>query len=169
MTIELKTYTVSELHAQLQALIDQGQGDVPVCATDCRGRYPFEAYTVLNRSGYTDALLIYVRPDAHFAPPDPLPLNWGAERVADWNAEADSVKQRCGAFADRHHKDVPSSYSMRAALERIWNTSSPDASAHLPELRGITEAAFGDRLVAIAGEALGRSGQSSNPDALPVS
>lgn len=102
MTIELKTYTVADLHAQLQALIDDGKGHVPVCATDCRGRYPFQAYTVLNKSGYTDALLIYVRPDAHFATPSPLPRHWGSDRVTKWNAEADSVKQQCGAFADRH-------------------------------------------------------------------
>lgn len=99
MTIELKTYTFADLHAQLQALIDRGLGNVPVCATDCRARYPFEAYTVLDQSGYTDALLIYVRPDAHFAERDPLPINWGSDRVATWNQEADSIKARCGAFA----------------------------------------------------------------------
>lgn len=99
MTIQLPTITVRELHAQLQSLIDQGKGDVPVCATDCRARYPFQAYTVLNQSGYTDALLIYVRPDAHFAQRNPLPLNWGASRVDEWNAEADTIKGRCGAFA----------------------------------------------------------------------
>jgi hypothetical protein len=99
MATELNTYTVAELHAQLQALIDQGKGDLPVCATDCRARYPFQAYTVLNPSGYTDALLIYVRPDAHFAQRHPLPRNWSENRVAEWNAEADTIKQRCGAFA----------------------------------------------------------------------
>ncbi len=99
MTIELNTYTVAELHSQLQALIDQGKGDVPVCATDCRARYPFQAYTVLNQSGHTDALLIYVRHDAHFAQRDPLPHNWSESRVAEWNAEADTTKQGCGAFA----------------------------------------------------------------------
>ena len=99
MPIEIKTMTVADLHAQLQALMDQGLGNVPVCATDCRARYPFQAYTVLNASGYTDAMLIYVRPDAHFAQRDPLPPNWGPRRVAEWNQEADAVKQRCGAFA----------------------------------------------------------------------
>lgn len=93
MTIEIKTMTVAELHAQLQALVDKGQGDLPVCATDCVARYPFQAYTVLNQSGYTDALLIYVRPDAHFAQRDPQPRNWSADRVAAWNAAADEVRQ----------------------------------------------------------------------------
>lgn len=99
MAAELTAYTVAELHAQLQTLMDRGLGDVPVVATDCRARYPFQAYTVLNQSGYTDALLIRVRPDAHFAPKSPLPLNWSARRTADWNAEADRVKSACGAFA----------------------------------------------------------------------
>ena len=99
MTIELQTYTVAELHAQLQTLVDRGLGNIPVCATDCRARYPFQAYTVLCPSGYTDTLLIYVRPDAHFAQRSPLPINWGSARVADWNAEADAIKARCGAFA----------------------------------------------------------------------
>lgn len=93
MAIELPTITIAELHKQLQAYIDQGLGDVPVVATDCRGHYPFQAYTVLNQSGYTDALLLYVRPDAHFAQRDPLPLNWGPSRVAEWNAEADRSRR----------------------------------------------------------------------------
>ena len=98
MAIELPTITIAELHKQLQAYIDQGLGETPVVATDCRGRYPFQAYTVLNQSGYTDALLLYVRPDAHFSQRDPLPLNWGPSRVAEWNEEADRVKGTCGAF-----------------------------------------------------------------------
>lgn len=156
MTIELKTMTVAELHAQLQALLDDGKGDLPVCATDCRARYPFQAYTVLDQSGYADALLIYVRPDAHFAQPDPLPLNWGPSRVQEWNSHADAIKERCGAFADRHHDCVPSSYAMKVGLEKIWNSGHPDAPEYMPELRGMTEGAFGNRLMAIAGEALGR-------------
>ena len=155
VTIELKTMTVADLHAQLQALIDAGKGNVPVCATDARARYPFQAYTVLNQSGYTDALLIYVRPDAHFAERDPLPLNWGPHRVQKWNDEADATKASCGAFADKHLDGVPSSYDMKAALQKIWNSGHPDACQHMPELRGISEAAFGDRLVKIAGKALG--------------
>lgn len=94
MTIQLHTYTVAELHAQLQALIDKGEGSLPVCATDCRGRYPFQAYTVLNQSGYTDALLIYVRPDAHFEQRDPLPINWGPNQVHGWNEEADTIDRK---------------------------------------------------------------------------
>lgn len=115
MTIELPTVTVAELHAQLQALIEQGKGELPVCATDCRARYPFQAYTVLNQSGYTDALLIYVRPDAHFAQRDPLPINWGPSRVREWNAEADTIKQRCGAFADGR----PSLAASRTIIEGL--------------------------------------------------
>lgn len=99
MTIELKTITVGELHAQLAHLIDQGLQDLPVCATDCRARYPFTAYTVLNPSGYVDALLICPRPDAYFAQRDPLPVNWSPTRVTEWNEIAQEVKRRRGAFA----------------------------------------------------------------------
>ncbi len=45
---------------------------------------------------------------------------------------------------------------MKDALEKIWNSGHPDASLHVPELVGITEAGFSDRLVEIAGDALGR-------------
>lgn len=40
MAFELPTITIAELHKKLQAYIDQGLGDVPVVATDGRGRYP---------------------------------------------------------------------------------------------------------------------------------
>lgn len=157
MTIELKAFTVAELHAQLADLVASGHGHLPVCATDCRARYPFQAYTVPSPSGSLDALLIYVRPDAHFAQPDPLPSHWGPSRVGEWNELADEVKARCGAFADRHLPNVPSCYEMRKALEAIHESGHPDAPDHVPELRGITEAAFGDRLVRLAGGAIGRS------------
>lgn len=119
MTIELKTHTVSDLYEQFKVLVERGEGGIPVCATDCRGRYPFTAYTVLNQSGYTDALLIYVRPDAHFAQLDPLPMNVGANRINEMNAEADRVKTTCGAFAGKHHPQAPSAQNMKAALEDI--------------------------------------------------
>ena len=93
MTIELKTMTVADLHAQLQALMDAGHGDVPVCATDAAARFPFQMYPVRNTSGYVDALLIRVRPDAHFAQRDPLPPNWSQSRVLRWNDEADAIKK----------------------------------------------------------------------------
>lgn len=46
--------------------------------------------------------------------------------------------------------------AFRQALERIWNAGHPNADAHCPELRGLSEAAFGEHLVLIAGHALGR-------------
>ncbi|EDC3150127.1 hypothetical protein HZM05_002802 [Salmonella enterica] len=103
MTTQIEVMTVAELHTQLQQLVDDGFGDIPVCATDLRARYPFQAYTVLNPAGYTDALLINVRPDAHFTRKEPLPVNWGNNRVADWNTNADAVRQACGTFADTPH------------------------------------------------------------------
>lgn len=99
MPIELRTITVAELHRQLGELIAQGYSDLPICATDCRARYPFQACTVLDASGNLDALLLYVRPDARFAQREPLPIGWGPERVAGWNQEADQVVATSGAFA----------------------------------------------------------------------
>lgn len=148
MTIELKTYTVEDLNALTADLLKQGHQSLPVCATDCRARYPFEAYTVLNQSGYTDALLLYVRPDAHFADRDPLPLSWGVDRVKGWNREADTIKGRCGAFGDRHLDRGPSFAGMKAALEEIWNSTQPG--------EGHSDSDASDRLVKIAGQALGR-------------
>ncbi|EIH9821658.1 hypothetical protein RA06_001064 [Escherichia coli] len=100
MATEIEVMTVAELHSQLQQLVDEGLGDIPVCATDLRARYPFKAFTVLSTAGYTEALLINVRPDAHFSRKEPQPANWGKNRVAEWNSDADAVRQSCGAFAD---------------------------------------------------------------------
>lgn len=155
MTIELHTITVAEQYALLKDLMQRGLGDIPVCATDCRGRYPFQAYTVLNQSGYTDALLIYVRPDAHFAQPEPLPINWAQNRVAGWNREADTIKQRCGAFGDRHHANAPPYHDMKAALEKISASGRHDAPAHLPKMLGVGETEHAELMVKIADTALG--------------
>lgn len=161
MTIELKTITVGELHAQLAHLVEQGMQDLPVCATDCRARYPFSAYTVLNPSGYVDALLIYVRPDAHFAQRDPLPRNWGPSRVAEWNEIADEVKRRCGAFGDRHLPDVAPAHELRKALERIYDSAHPEADQHMPELRGLTEFAYAQWVASTAGTVLGHAARAA--------
>lgn len=99
MTIELKSYTVAELHAYLQTLIERGQGYLPVVATDCRARYPFQLYTVSNASGYPDALLINVRPDAHFETRLDRPMHWSDDCEQRWNTGADIIKARAGAFA----------------------------------------------------------------------
>lgn len=102
--IKIDAMTVQQLHAQLQSLMDRGLGNLPVVATDCRARYPFQAYTVSNQSGYTDALLIYVRPDAHFVSRGEAPASaladreWLEYRAHTWNAEADETKAACGAF-----------------------------------------------------------------------
>ena len=92
MTIEIETMTVARLHAQLQALMDDGKGYLPVCATDCVVRFPFQAYTVLTPSGYTDSLLLYVRPDARFKRPDPVPMHWTDSRANEWNGQLDEVQ-----------------------------------------------------------------------------
>lgn len=156
MTIELKTITVGELHAQLVDLVQRGLQDLPVCATDCRARYPFQAYTVQNPSGYTDALLIYVRPDAHFAQREPLPPNWSPDRVAQWNLIADETKRRCGAFGDRHLPDVAAPHELRKSLERIHDSTQAQAADHMPELRGLTEFNYAQWVAVTAGAVLGR-------------
>ncbi|AWF56096.1 hypothetical protein CSC12_6004 (plasmid) [Klebsiella michiganensis] len=38
MTTQIEVMTVAELHAQLQQLVDDWLGDIPVCATDLRAR-----------------------------------------------------------------------------------------------------------------------------------
>lgn len=96
--VALPVLTVGELHQQLQALVDQGLSQIPVCATDLRARYPFTAYTVLTQAGYTDALLLNVRPDAMFQERQPLPLNWAADRIQQWNAESARVLKGGGVF-----------------------------------------------------------------------
>lgn len=157
MTIELNTITVDELHGQLAALVGQGLGYMPVCATDGRARYPFQAYTVYSPSGYCDALMLNVRPDAHFAQRVPLPPTWGPSRVQHWNEIADEVKRRCGAFADRHLPDVATAYEFRKALERIHDSTHPEAEHHMPELRGLTEFAYAQWVARTAGTVLGRA------------
>lgn len=100
MTIEIEVMTVAELHAQLQELINEGLGDVPICVTDLRARYPFQAYSVLSESGKTDDFLINVRADAHFKHSEPPPPNWEKIWVGEWNSNADAIRQSCGPFAD---------------------------------------------------------------------
>lgn len=101
MTIQIKPMTIKELHAQLQALVDAGHGGNPVVTTDCRADYPFQAYAVHNQGGYLDKLLIYARPDARFAdrPYDMASFNASPEQIKGWNAGADLIAERCGAFA----------------------------------------------------------------------
>lgn len=96
--IKLDAITVEELHKQLGELIAQGHGKVAVVGSDCRARYPLQVYPVRNSTGYVDAVLVYVRPDAHFTPATPL-LDPMDDLHEQWNARADEIKSRCGAFA----------------------------------------------------------------------
>jgi hypothetical protein len=155
MTIELKTYTVGEMVAQLGHLVEQGLPDLPVCATDGRARYPFQAYTVLSPAGYRDAVLLYVRPDAHFAQPQPLPVHWAHDRVAGWNEIADEVKRRCGAFGDRHLPDMATPVQLRQALQLIYDSVQPGAATRLTQLRGLTAPAHLQWIARTAGAVLG--------------
>lgn len=153
--IQIPSLTVAELHQQLQAMIDQGLDNIPVIATDCRAFYPFSPYTVCNSSGSISEFVLSVRPDAHFAPRNPLPINWTQSRVSEWNTRADAIKASCGAFSDSHLHGQPSRFAMKAALERIWNSANLGAHLYIPEVRGLTGPQFAAGLVRIAGEALG--------------
>ncbi|TAL72874.1 MAG: hypothetical protein EPN79_02205 [Burkholderiaceae bacterium] len=76
--------------------------------------------------------------------------------LADRTKALRATRQRRVASADKHTDHAPSASAMKDALEKIWNSGHPDAAEHMPELRGITEAQFGERLVQIAGEVLAR-------------
>lgn len=99
MAIELPVITVDQLYEQLKDLRERGLGSLPVVATDVSAYYPFSAYTVLNESGYTRALLINVRPDAAFAQTLKPSAHVTPERINHWNSEAQAIRERCGAFA----------------------------------------------------------------------
>lgn len=158
MPIELPTITVAELHAQLTDLVAKGHGNLPACTSDGRARYPFQTFAVPSPAGVLDALLIMPRPDARFAQRDPLPDGWQPECFTYWNELAQEVKDRCGAFADLDQPaGWPSAHVMKRTLERIHDCGHPDAPEHMPELRGISEAGFGEHLVRLAGDALGRT------------
>ncbi len=95
---QLPTITVFELHAMTLELISKGHGTLPVCTTDGRARFPFQAYPAAGQLGDPDALLICPRPDAHF-----LPVVWPAPdahacKTSEWNAIADEMKAHVAPF-----------------------------------------------------------------------
>lgn len=88
--------TVAELAAQLQAMIDANQGDLPVFSCDGRARFPFTTVVPYTQSGYPEALLI--RPQAHLHVEESDTKRWDASYYQRVNAEADAVREACGAF-----------------------------------------------------------------------
>jgi hypothetical protein len=89
--------TVAELAAQLQSMIADGHGNLPVFASDGRGRYPFQTFVPLNRAGYHDCLLIQPQPHLHV---EEKPVGLKPEGYfREVNEEADGVRKACGAFA----------------------------------------------------------------------
>lgn len=95
--IMMRTYTVKELHDLLGKMIERGEGHVGICASDGRAYYPFEVCSPADAAGYTEALLITVRPDARFKPHETLKFN--QPNIVDWNRKADEIAARCGPFA----------------------------------------------------------------------
>ena len=95
--ITFQALSVASLHNTLTGLLADGQGHVPVVATDCRGMYPFQVQARLHHLGELEAVLLSVRPDARFEVHGSGAL---AQRLAAWNAQADDVVASCGAFAE---------------------------------------------------------------------
>ena len=89
--------TVAELAAQLQHLVDCGQGELPVFASDTRARYPFATLVPYTISGYADCFLIQPQPHLHAELKDIG--RWPASYFEHANLEADQVRAACGAFA----------------------------------------------------------------------
>jgi hypothetical protein len=95
--VQTRVLTVAEFAAQLQAMIEQGQGDLPVFASDVRARYPFSMTVPLTASLYPDCLLIQPQPHLHAAPRQLR--NKGDSYIETVNSEADCIRESCGAFA----------------------------------------------------------------------
>lgn len=94
--VRKRVVTVAELAAQLQAMINAGQGDLPVFSCDGRARFPFETVVPYTQSGYAEALLI--KPQAHLHVEEADTKRWDASYYQRVNAEADAVREMCGAF-----------------------------------------------------------------------
>lgn len=88
--------TVVELAAQLQDMIDRGQGNLPVFASDGRACYPFSTVVPYTPSGYPECLLVKPAPHLHAGPASTGRAD--ADYVACINADADRVRAACGAF-----------------------------------------------------------------------
>ena len=94
--VQAKVLTITELAAQLQTMIEKGQGDLPVFASDGRASYPFSTVVTCSASQYADCLLLQPQPHLHAEPRDLR--GKGDDYVNNVNAEADRIREVCGAF-----------------------------------------------------------------------
>jgi len=88
-------------------------------------------------------------------PENKLPASMLARRaMLAASTGRNGVQAEAIANADAHASNVglPTYSALLRAAEEIWNSGHPDA----PLPRGITEGEFGNRLVQIAGKALGQ-------------
>ena len=95
--VQTRILTVAELAAQLQSMIERGQGELPVFSSDGRACYPFGTMVPYTKSGYPDCMLIKPHPHLHAAT-DPKARH-SESYFAEVNAEADRIRASCGAFA----------------------------------------------------------------------
>jgi hypothetical protein len=95
--VQARILTVDELAAILQTMRERGQGALPVFASDARARYPLATMVTYTPSGYPECLLIRPQPHLHAEVRDTSAKC--ASYFADANAEADRVREACGAFA----------------------------------------------------------------------
>lgn len=95
--IQQRILTVSEFAAQLQSMIEQGQGDLPVFASDVRARYPMATVVPYTTSGYPECLLIQPQPHLHAEVKGTK--RWPSTYFQHVNEEADQIRASCGAFA----------------------------------------------------------------------
>ena len=95
--VQASILTVAELAEHLKALIQRGQGDLPVFSSDGRASFPFEMVVPYTPSGYPECLLVKPQPHLHAEARDLF------DRPASYfdhiNAEADRIREVCGAFA----------------------------------------------------------------------
>ena len=95
--VQQRILTVAEMAAQLQSMIERGQGDLPVFANDGRARYPLGTVVPYTPSGYPECLLIQPQPHLHAEVKDTK--RWAASYYQQANDEADRIRATCGAFA----------------------------------------------------------------------
>jgi hypothetical protein len=96
--VQLKAPTVAELAKYFTELAAVPNcADLPVYGSDGRACYPLEYMTQYSPSGYRSCVLVKPRPDCHLLP---VPRFEGdtSPRQVELNAEADRVRENCGAF-----------------------------------------------------------------------
>ncbi len=96
LPVQHRILTVAELAAQLQDMIERGQGDLPVFSSDGRACYPFSTVVPYTPSGYPECLLI--KPQAHLHAEVTEKKRASTLYFEKINEDADRIRASCGAF-----------------------------------------------------------------------